>query len=245
MKVKSWRSSGTSGLCVTPFINFTCPQRWRLFPVKQVHPMKCLNFHTTEHVQCAARIKLHLWIYSFFILKQEKENKQIVPTVKNCRNSSKDFTLRRHLNVKRGLLVYISVWEKKFQNVVIGPWLNSPTPFLFQKKKKQLYTNRVMKKGFIQNHLTVIWRNNFNYLWDYINLEVFIFIWDHFYNSVCVHIFTPINLHIRFNIHRRIVFASVQVLLNSPYFGLNKPKHEQGLVYRYPMEFLPHTFYYS
>lgn len=137
MKVKSWRSSGTSGLCVTPFINFTCPQRWRLFPVKQVHPMKCLNFHTTEHVQCAACIKPHLWIYSFFILKQEKENRQIVPTVKNCRNSSKDFTLRRHLNVKRGLLVYISVWEKNFQNVVIGPWLNSPTPFLFQKKKKK------------------------------------------------------------------------------------------------------------
>lgn len=71
--------------------------------------MKCLNFHTTEHVQCATRIKPHLWIDSFFILKQEKENRQIVPTVKNPRNSANNFTLRRHLNVKRGLLLYISV----------------------------------------------------------------------------------------------------------------------------------------
>lgn len=40
-----------------------------------------------------------------------------------------------------------------------------------------------------------------------------------------------------------LVFAGVQVLLNSPHFSLNLKVNT--VVYRYPMDFLPHTFYYS
>lgn len=58
-----------------------------------------------------------------------------------------------------------------------------------KKKKRQFYFNRMMKKGFLQNHLTVIWGNNLNNLWEYIKLD-FVFIWDHFYNSAPIHIFT-------------------------------------------------------
>lgn len=116
--------------------------------------MKCLDFHTTEHVQCATRIKPHLWIYGFSILKEEKGNRQIVHTVNSPRNSDKNFTLRGHLKSEVRIFFFL--------NVVIGPWLQGPSHFIKRKKgtkkpkpnqNQQLYANRVMKKKIYSESL--------------------------------------------------------------------------------------------
>lgn len=99
--------------------------------------MKCLDFHTTEHVQCATGIKPHLWIYRFFILKEEKGNRQIVHTVSNPRNSDKNFTLGGHLKS-----------EFFFLNVVIGPWLLDPSHFI-KKNKAQKNPNQTSPNSCI------------------------------------------------------------------------------------------------